>query len=262
VTLPVPIRAPVLAVHRAAVKVILALARRRYKYVFILSHMRSGSTLLSHLFASHPDFSAAGETHVTYRSATDLPELLLVTCQWLHKLQLRAPYVVDQINHNRLVATEMLSSPLIDKCVILTRSPEGTVPSLLKLYDWQEVQAVDYYVDRLAALAAYGRILGQRAILVDYDDLVDRTEDSLAALTEFFGASVPFAPTYVERRSTGRSGDPSSNIHAGRIIRTSSHGVEISAETLARASEAFLQCRRELLDAGVRSVSQMREIEN
>jgi hypothetical protein len=124
-----------------------------------------------------------------------------------------------------------------------------------------EADAVDYYIDRLAALAAYGRILGQRAILVEYDDLVDHTEQTLAALTKFFAIRVPFAPSYAERRTTGQSGDSSGNIHAGRIIRTPSHGVEIGADSLARASKAFLQCKQELLNAGVRADDQVRRTE-
>ena len=57
----------------------------QYRYVFILAHMRSGSTLLAHLLASHPDFVGAGETKVCYRTPADLPQLILKTCELLHK---------------------------------------------------------------------------------------------------------------------------------------------------------------------------------
>jgi LPS sulfotransferase NodH len=39
-----------------------------YEFVHILSHMRSGSTLLAHLLASHPEIIGYGETHIRYRS--------------------------------------------------------------------------------------------------------------------------------------------------------------------------------------------------
>lgn len=252
------IKKPISIAYRQAIRLSLALYGRKYQYVFVLAHMRSGSTLLSHILASHPEFSGAGETHVTYRTPADLSNLAVVTCQWLHKLQLSTTYVVDQINHNRLLDATVLSSPLIHKCVILIRSPEATLQSMISLFGWQEKIALDYYVARLDALGNYGQILKERALLIEYDDLVEHTEETLATLTKFFDVSQPFNPFYETRRTTGLSGDPNSNIRTGRVFRTQSHNSNIDAAVLTHASTAFLQCRDRLLNAGVRLAIQAR----
>jgi hypothetical protein len=220
--------------------------------------MRSGSTLLSHILASHPEFAGAAETHVDYKDQSDLLNLVVVTIQRLRKLRLKpsAKYVVDQVNFDYLT-DKTLSSPRIHKCVILIRSPERTLQSLVSLLGWQETAAAKVYRDRLEALVHYGQILRERALLVEYNDLVDRTDDTLAALTNFFEVSQPFTPHYATHSATGGYGDSSINIRAGRIIPTSPHKINISAYTLTQASTAFRDCRLRLLQTGVKSVNDM-----
>lgn len=251
------IKKVVLAVYRKTIQLNLALHGHKYQYVFVLAHMRSGSTLLSHILANHPEFAGAAESHVTYKTPADLPNLAIVTCQRLRKLKLSATYVVDQINHDEYLTDETLSSPLIHKCVILIRPPEATLQSMISLFGCEEKIALDFYIDRLEALAKYGLILRERALLVEYGDLVDRTEETLATLTDFLGVTQPFKPDYAALRTTGRFGDPSRNIGVGRVIRTEPHKIDIGAEALSQASIAFRHCRERLLHAGVQSVNEL-----
>ena len=251
--LPNIVKRPLQAAYRKVVQFNLALRKHEYQYVFILAHMRSGSTLLSHILANHPEFAGAGETHISYRSSTDLPQLVLITCQRLRTLQLDARYVVDQINHGAYLTDEILLSPLVHKCVILIRSPEKALQSMISLYGWKESIALDSYVNRLSELANYGSILKERAFLIEYDDLVEQTEPTLQALTDFFDVEPPFRPEYRPHLATVRFGDPSSNITTGRVVRTPPHPINISAEALEQASEAYQKCRAELLRSRVRS---------
>jgi hypothetical protein len=230
----------------------LAMGRNCYRYVFVLSHMRSGSTLVSHILASHQDFAGAGETHITYSAPEDLPKLILRTCELLRKLRLPGTYVVDQINHP-YVTDDVLSSPLIYKCIILIREPEATLKSLMAMFKWKEATALECYLGRLAQISHYGRILGDRAIFVEYDDLVDYTDETLSALTCFFEVGTPFSANYATHAATSKVGDRSSNISVGRIVRTRSHESKIGAEIVRAAFSAFSRCRQELLSAGVRS---------
>lgn len=226
----------------------LILSRREYRYVFILGHMRSGSTLLAHILASHPDFAGAGETHISYQTTADLPKLILKTCELLHRPILRARYIVDQINHS-YVANDVLLSEHVYKCVILVREPGATLKSMMNLLKCQEKEALEVYSNRLESLTKYGLLLGERGVLVEYDDLVDQPEKTLAALTRFFGLDSPLTPTYATHRMTRRVagfGDPSTNIRAGKIIRTPSHEITISKDTLIAAAHAFDKCRRQL----------------
>jgi len=46
-----------------------------YRILLILSHMRSGSSLLTHLLNSNPEIIGYGETHIQYASEQDFKKL-------------------------------------------------------------------------------------------------------------------------------------------------------------------------------------------
>ena len=246
------VRPLVWAAFHTVSRLSLALSRHRYRYVFILGHMRSGSTLLAHILANHPDFVGAGESHISYQTADDLSKLVLVTCEQLHRPILRETYIVDQINHP-YVANEALLSERVYRCIILIREPEATLRSMVKLLKCEEKEALDLYVKRLDPLIQYGLLLRGRAMLVEYDHLIDHTEETLAAITGFFGLNSPLTPNYATHRMTARVpgfGDPSTNIKTGRVVRTSSHDdITISNDTLIAGASAFRKCRDQLQSA-------------
>lgn len=240
-----------------ATRLSVALNANRFRYVFVLAHMRSGSTLLSHILGSHPDFVYAGETYFRFETPADFRKLAIDTCRRLHRLWLTEPFIVGQINWAGLKG-EMLASPLVHNCVILIRRPEATLRSRVitplapGISGMSEAEALSYYANRLDELAQYGEVLGAKAILVDYDDLIDDPNEIVAALTKFFDASPSFYPQYKINRTTGGHGDPSPNILIGNVVRTPTHDVTIGAETLSRALSAYKECRRRLRGAGVR----------
>lgn len=251
-------RPPILATFRMTARLNIALRRRSYRYIFVLGHVRSGSSLLAHLLANHPDFAGAGETHLVYRNPTDLQNLVLKTCELLHRVQLNETYVVDQINHD-YVSDDVLQSGQLYKCIILLREPEATLKSMVSLSIWQEKQALDIYIKRLEELVHYASLLKERAFLVEYDDIVNRAEPTLAALSKFFGLNSQLTANYTTHRMTGRVmgyGDPSENIKAGRIIRTPKHDVTIGESTLDAAKHAFHKCREQLRIAITQASSQ------
>jgi hypothetical protein len=243
------VRPTMWAAFRAVLRLNLMLSRRKYRYVFILGHVRSGSTLLSHILASHPEFVGAGEMHISYQTPADLQKLVFKTCELLHRPFLRETYIVDQINHE-YVSDDVLRSDQICKCIILIREPETALASMMNLRVWQEKQALDLYVNRLEALTRYGMLLRERALLVEYDDLIDHTDDTLTALTSFLDLELPLTSNYSTHRMTGKVpgfGDPSNNIKIGRVVRTPKHEITISNDTLIAAASAFRKCREQLL---------------
>jgi hypothetical protein len=243
----------ILAAFHKTVQFNVAVQNLNYRYVFILAHFRSGSTLLSHILTSHPDFVGAGETHTTYRTAADLPKLIPRTCELLRSLQLRSPYILDKITMDQyLIDKQILLSPLIYRCVILVRAPQPSLKSIIDLFNWEERMALDHYVTRLETLAQYGELLRERAFFLEYDQLVERSAETLAALTRFFGVSPPFNDRYAKHKATGKMGDPSRNILRGHIFRTTSHErIQISTEVMNEASLAFRGCQQRLLKAGL-----------
>jgi sulfotransferase family protein len=252
-TLPKVLRVPAWAVFRSVSRLNLRLRGGDFRYIFILGHMRSGSTLLAHILANHPEIVGAGEMHIHYRAPRDLSDLVLKTCEYLHRPVLHAPYIVDQINHD-YVADEVLLSPQIYRCIILLRDPEATLQSMAALKQmndssWQESEAVKNYANRLRTLRHYGQLLKHRAIVIEYDDLIDDTNKTLATLTNFLGLKSPLKPNYTTHRMTGRiagHGDPSKNIKSGQVVRTPKHDIAIGKEALIAARSAFRECQDQL----------------
>lgn len=249
--LPTIIRKPILTLFHGAVRVNLLLRPRDYQYVFVLAHMRSGSTLLSHILVSHPDFDGAGETHTFYKAPEDLGRLVPRTCELLRKLQVTSKYVVDKITMDQYLSDEVLALLPIHKSIILFRKPEAALKSIIEFFKWPQEMALDHYVTRLATLALYGRVLRDRAICVEYDALVDQPQETLAALTRFFDVDQPFRQAYTKTKVTGKMGDPSRNILTGKIVRTPEHNLQIKTDVMTEAIRAVQNCRLDLLSAGV-----------
>src|SRR5690349_1527697 len=140
---------------------------RAPRVVFILGHMRSGSTLLTHILLTNPAFIGCGERNTAYRSAEDLDKLEIAARLEQRKIFREIPYVADQLNHDKFMPDpEFLQCERI-RGIILLREPEETIQSLLNLTKphsdrWPVERAVDYYVGRTHSLATYADILGER----------------------------------------------------------------------------------------------------
>src|SRR3972149_8331155 len=70
----------------------LALTARN-RFLFILGHMRSGSSLLCHLLCSSEDIIGFGEAHNDYRRRSDLSKLLACVWHYTGKNPLQYRYV-------------------------------------------------------------------------------------------------------------------------------------------------------------------------
>ena len=197
-------RAPLGATLRAASKINLLLRPQQFRYVFILAHRRSGSSLLAQILVTHPEFVGAGETHTSYRTPADLPKLIPRTSQLLRKLQLNGTYIVDKITMDQyLIDDKVLLSPLIQRCLILIRAPDRALRSLMDRYSFPQETALNAYANRLEMLVRYGGLLRDRGLLVEYDELLDHPEQTLAKFKRFFDVDQPFTTTYIAHKATG-----------------------------------------------------------
>jgi hypothetical protein len=230
------------------------------RMLFIVGHMRSGSSLLVHLLANNPHILGYGETHQRHDSPADFSRVAWRVLRSFGRVWPRERYLMDKVLH----AQHGLSAELLrwggTRTILLVRSPESTIPSILKLglARWPtEEAATDYYVDRLAAVAALAGELGpRRCRFLTYDQLVSATEATLRSLTRFLELPDPITEEYDLLWSTGRYGvgDSSERIYAGRIVRGADRAPEagISGECLARAREAYRRCvERSAAHAGV-----------
>lgn len=224
-----------------------------YEFVHILSHMRSGSTLLAHLLASHPEIIGYGETHIRYNSPKDFDALVRDVLQTLGRFPPPGPerYVLDKLLHDHLLKPDNVRLLIEAKVrvVFLLREPRGSLASMLKHLKMTEQNAALYYVTRLVTLERYAQALAPHAgcAALTYDQLLYRTDESLELLKSHLGLRHAPAENYRMLPTTGqqRVGDFSPNIFAGSIVRGGEEpdGPQPSAEVLEAAGKVYEHCR-------------------
>ncbi len=229
--------------------------KKPYKIIFILSHMRSGSSLLTHLLVSNPDIMGFGESHLQYESEWDFKRLMM-RIYWQHqefskfpehfyKFKMNHQYILDKVLHdNKFINDDFLTSKQV-YVIFLLRNPEQTIPSLLDLKPhWNEENAYNYYTERLLSLQKYAEKINDsnKCLLLTYHQLLDNTNSALLSLQNFLQTSQEFSEEYTILNTTGKKniGDYKGNIKAGKIIRNQRKiDLKIDQFLLEKAKEIY-----------------------
>lgn len=182
------------------------------QYVFILGHMRSRSSLLTHLLGSHPEISGYTESHIKYRNRWDLARL-----RW-HISQAgghwpTGRYLLDKQLHNRMYLPAQLRHSDRLRAVILIRPPMETVSSIVRMgertgnrNDADPHRAAAYYCQRVATLTGLAIELRDRALLINSDHLVKNPRAVLDAIGAHLNLATPLQNHYELGRHTGKAG--------------------------------------------------------
>lgn len=142
--------------------------------IFILAHMRCGSTALSNILCSRPDVSGYGEAHVRYDDESALGRL--VVNQALRRAwKPGARHLFDKILHNRHDAAAPKAF-FAARAIFVVREPGAAIRSIRKLYAdlgrdeyGTDVEATEYYVERLQAMARmWGHFSAERRVGVSH----------------------------------------------------------------------------------------------
>ena len=228
----------------------------RSGYLFILSHMRSRSTVLSHVLGSHNEISGYSELRRPYLNRLDFFKMRLALYKDL-KCDFDGKYLLDKILHDKHVINEKIFRSVKPKVIILLREPDSTIKSIMKMgktsgVNWQSSPegATEYYCSRLASLAYYGEVLKSDYYFLESENLVNRTESVLSELTSWLGLSENLEETYQLFSNSGKPlfGDPSDVIKSKKIVKTESDtDIEIPAESLEAVKIAYEKCKASLL---------------
>lgn len=233
----------------------------RSRYLFILSHMRSRSTVLSHVLGSHREIVGYSELHRRYTTRLDLLKMRADLCvERGHggaKLSLTNKYLLDKILHDEIPVGDQVLDYAQPKVIILLRDSEATLKSIIQMGQRTGVawykdpqKAADYYCKRLTSLSRYAAKLTGRYFYLNADELVDHTDAVLAQLTEWLELQSPLLRHYEQFANTGKRhfGDSSENIRSGVIKKTEGHGgVALPDGVLRRANAQYQQCHSQLL---------------
>ena len=215
------------------------------RYLFVLAHPRSGSTMVSHVLQTHPDIIGFGEHHEGYETQSDLEALATRNAFFDRSPATTRRYTMDKIvwNHHELSDT-VLHDPAT-RFVFLAREPEATLESYRRMFTdmTTDERRCDSYEHRLTGMIDLAERIGDasRMRFVTYENLTQRTEPTLAELTDFLELEVPLSENYDLNSKSGSQswGDPSEHIKAGKIISVDREGSAIDGDVLARANEVY-----------------------
>lgn len=195
--------------------------------VFILGHMRCGSTALSHVLCGHPAISGFGEAHLAYDHPGALGPLALAQMRrsaW----KPRARFLFDKILHSRY---DGLVDPQFHdaRAVFLVRSPTETIRSIRHLFTAigsdeypTDAAVADYYEERLTRLcASWPRFAAGQRIGLSFTELTSAPELALARISSVLDLSPPLANRYdrLEKAVIPGAGDPLSSHKFNAIVQ-------------------------------------------
>ena len=204
----------------------------RTQFLFILGHMRSGSTLLCHLLCNSSEIVGFGETHNNYRRRSDLAKLLISVRKHTGKNPTRHRYVLDKIVGGQHILNTAVLNDRRTRYIFLIREPRATIASIVAMRrqfqnesaDQSLAFAIEHYSERLAQLRQLAQTIDdpQRCLLVTHRQLLGETEPAFWALETFLGLTAPMCETYAVMPTAGQPGigDPSPNIRLGKIDRS------------------------------------------
>lgn len=225
-------------------------------YIPILSHMRSRSSLLTHLLGSNDEIPGYSELHLSYRRPLDVVRMRIRLALSTRRVP-RARYLLGKVLHNSHPESDRVLNDERIRPIFLVREPECTLQSLIQMaretgvdYYSNPSNALVCYCERLAWLSACSsQNLEGRAVYIDSDDLVARSRELLGALTRWLDLSEPLTRHYCAFSRTGAfgAGDPPPNIRTGRIVRPEpAREIQLPRELLATATRAYRYCLRAL----------------
>ena len=222
-------------------------------YIFVITHMRSLSSLLCHILGTSSEISGYSEMHQPYYTPIDL---FILKCRVYlsNDSQLGGTYVLDKLAHNYSVSPLVLKLRSI-KFVFLLREPEVTLKSIINIarhstgrisYFSKQENALVYYLKRLEKITRLTSACRSRAIYVPSEKLVSDSKSVLLSLTRFLGLRKPLTTTYDIFRHTGQAGygDPSETILLGEITYKQSNYSDIllTTDVLTKAQKAYKKC--------------------
>ncbi|EAZ89530.1 sulfotransferase [Crocosphaera chwakensis] len=228
-----------------------------YKVLFILSHMRSGSSLLTHILISNPAIKGYGESHIQYESEADLKSLMykiyvhnqeFTNLKDLGKLRMNHTYLLDKLLHDKKLLNKNLLKKNNFYFIFLIREPQRSLMSMLDHKPhWTQEDAVTYYTQRLLSLSEYAQLINdkQRSFLLNYEQLINDTEPVFDSLQNFLKTRESFSENYQVLNTTGKRhiGDFKENIRSGRIIRKPRPlNFSISPNLLEKGIKSYNDC--------------------
>lgn len=229
--------------------------RDGYGRIFLLSHMRALTSLVSHILGSHRWIAGYYEMHRAYADAGAL-DAQRRALEAGEGIKPDSRFLFDKILHNDYAFEPERLGAVPLRLLVTLRAPDATLRSIVHLFAGKPgpqpyaspAGAGRYYVTRLRALAAFCRATPLPYDYFDAELLQQSPAGLLASMTDWLELDPPLSGRYDVFRQTGqaRSGDSSPRLFSGVIdTRPSDYAhIALPADVLDEARDAYFACRR------------------
>ncbi|MCD6705422.1 MAG: sulfotransferase [Thiobacillus sp.] len=237
-----------------------------YARIFLLSHMRAYTSLAGHILGSHPQINGYYEMHLGYEEAAALDRQLEAFRQD-EVLKPGSRYLFDKLLHDDYALKPERLGLADIRILVALAEPAHTIRSIVHLFRQKPnpdlyaspVEAANYYVERMRALADYCRTTDWPYTYFDAELFVRAPERLLPRLTAWLELDSPLSERYEVFSHTGkaRRGDTSERVRSGRIDRARSDYSEVVVpeEALSAAQSAYRECREKMIAGATDSVT-------
>jgi len=218
------------------------------EHLIVLSHMRSRSSVFSHILGSNPDVIGYGELQLPYRGLGDLLRVRTRLKEDISSCFISNKYLYDKVLHDNLVIHEDFLGNSSFKFIILLREPESTIKSIVNMghkigeTNYQSIEwATEYYISRIESLVDYSYKLKGRYYFLDSDTLIDDSDELLSNVSSWLSLGTPLSSSYkvFEKTGTTGHGDPLENIQKGKLVKTKVANIEIQDSDFVKATNAY-----------------------
>jgi hypothetical protein len=230
----------------------------RTKYLFLFSHMRSRSSVLSHILGSSSDITGYTELQIPYLTRAHLLKMKLLLYQDF-KIDLQGQYLLDKILHNKVAFSSEILRVANPKIIFLLRKPKDTIKSIVHMNlvtgirDYSTVEeALEYYCSRLLQLERLSKKMSGRYFFVESDELIDNADEVLSRLSDWLQLENKLSKYYstFEKTGTPGFGDPLENIKSGVLRKTRKiSNIKIPSRILQKAELSYEKCKLSLLSS-------------
>lgn len=220
------------------------------KYLFVVSHMRSRSSVLSHILGNNPEVIGYKELHQAYTGKKSLINMQIKLGKDLNP-NFKNKYLLDKILNNYTISDAILKK-VQPKMLFLLRDPEETIKSIINMgfktgvAQYKDpIKVTEYYCNRLSNLEQLSYKAGKGNLFIASKDLVENSEDTLNKISNWLHLESPLKTTYATFKDTGviGFGDPLENIKSGVLKATEGYSnVYIPEHLLRKANDSYNKC--------------------
>lgn len=221
---------------------------RHQQCLFLVGHMRSGSSLLSAILTANDEINGYGEAKVVYRDRNDSRTLSgkIAIVQMINRQRpiRRSRFIFDKVLHPYLLAsTDTLHDPRT-RIIFLYREPEASMRSIVASLGWTIEDAANHLIKQYGLMEKLAHELAgeNNSVVLDYEEVIENSDAVLEKLSCWLELGHPLEPAYDPHRiaKIAGSGDPSDRLSAGKILQSRrSHAVDLTDAPMDEINQRY-----------------------